>query len=51
MILQNMIHYSEIVVVHNECTIMYNFIQTMGAREMHPITNSVEYFDGLGNIF
>ncbi len=51
MILHNMIHYSEIVVVHNECTIMYNFVQTMGDGEIHPITDWVEYYDGLGNIF
>jgi hypothetical protein len=29
---------------------MYNFVQTMGDGEIHPMTNWVVYFDGLGNI-
>ncbi len=51
MILHNMIHHSESVVVHNECTIMCKFVQNMGDGEIHPMTTWMEYSNGLGHIF
>jgi len=51
MILHNMIHYSENVVVHNECTVMYKFVQSMGDGEIHPVPDWVKYFSGLGHTF